>query len=92
LLLLLSASICVRADSREALRNAASLVQQGKLDEAERQARLALSDPSGRAVACSVLGTIRFQQKRLPESVIFFHEAIRLEPRIVGARLSWAEV
>ncbi len=92
LLLLLSASICVQADSREALRNAASLVQQGKLDEAERQARLALSDPSARAVASSVLGTIRFQQKRLPESVNFFQEAIRLEPRLVGARLNLAEV
>jgi tetratricopeptide (TPR) repeat protein len=91
-LLVLNASVCLRADSRQALQNAASLVQQGKLDEADRQAQLAISDPATHAVACSVLGTIRFQQKRLPESVNYLQEAIRLDPRLVGARLSLAEV
>jgi tetratricopeptide (TPR) repeat protein len=91
-LAVLNASVCVRADSREALQNAASLVQQGRLDEADRQARLAISDPSTHAIACSVLGTIRFQQRRLPESVNYFQEAIRLDPHLVGARLSLAEV
>ena len=38
------------------------LVQQGRLDEAEQQARLALDNPETRAVAYSVLGTIRLQQ------------------------------
>ncbi len=95
-LVVVNASVCLGADSREALQNAASLVQQGRLDEADRQARLAFSDPSSdpstHAIACSVLGTIRFQQKRLPESVKYFQEAIRLDPRLVGARLSLAEV
>src|SRR6266699_5105692 len=90
--LILNASVCLRADSREALQNAASLVQQGRLDEADRQARSALSDPSTHAIAFSVLGTIRFQQKRLPESVNYFQEAIRLDPHLLGARLSLAEV
>lgn len=62
------------------------------MDEADRQAQLALSDPQTRAIACSVLGTIRFQQKRLPESVSFLQEAIRLNPRLVGANLSLAGV
>src|SRR5207244_8715954 len=79
------------ADSKRALQTAADLVQQGRLDEAEQQARIALSDPQTRAAVCSVLGTIRLQQKRIPESVSFFQEAIRLEPRLVGARLSLAE-
>ena len=79
-------------DTREALQKAVDLVQQGRLKEADLQAHLALSDPSTRAVACSVLGTIRFQQKRLPESVSFLQEAIRLEPNLLGARLSLAEV
>ncbi len=82
----------LRADSREALERAASLVQQGHLEEADQQARLALSDPETRAVACSVLGTIRFQQKRLAESASFLHEAIRLNPHLLGAHLSLAEV
>ncbi len=91
-LLLLCASLSVWGDSREALQKAADLVQQGHLEEADQQARLALSDPSTRAVACSVLGAIRFQQKRLPESVKFLEEAIRLEPRLVGAHLTLADV
>ena len=84
--------LAVATDSREALQNAASLVQQGRLDEADQQAQLALSDPQTRAVACSVLGSIRFQQKRLPESVRLLEEAIRLEPHLLGAHLTLAEV
>ena len=90
--LLFTSTLFLVADSREALQNAAELVQQGRLEEAEQQARLALSDPQTRPVACSVLGTIRFQQKRLPESVKFLQEAIQLEPRLVGARLTLAEI
>lgn len=79
-------------EQRGTLQQAATLVQQGKLDEAEREARLALSDPSSRAAADSILGAIRFQQKRFPESIRFFQDAIRLEPRLVGARLNLAAV
>ena len=80
------------ADARDALQKAALLVQQGRLDEADQQARLALADPDTRAAANSVLGTIRFQQQRLPESVVFLQKAIELEPRLVGARLTLAQV
>jgi tetratricopeptide (TPR) repeat protein len=76
----------------EALQAAVTLVQQGKLDEADQQARLALRDPDTRAVANSVLGTIRLQQNRLVESATFLREAIRLEPRLAGAHLSLAQV
>ena len=43
-------------------------------------------------VACSVLGAIRFQQHRLDEECQLLQEAIRLEPRLVGAHLSLAQV
>jgi tetratricopeptide (TPR) repeat protein len=79
-------------ESRDALQKAAALVQQGRLDDADQQARLALHDPDTRAVACSVLGAIRLQQKRLDESAAFLREAIRLEPRLVGAHLSLAQL
>jgi tetratricopeptide (TPR) repeat protein len=79
-------------ESRDALQRAAALVQQGRLDDADQQARLALRDPDTRAVACSVLGAIRLQQKRLGESATFLQEAIRLEPRLVGAHLSLAQL
>src|ERR1700732_2049849 len=92
LLLFLSTAAELRADAREALQKAVVLVQQGRLVEADQQAQLALSNPQTRAVAYSVLGTIRFQQNRLPESVDFFQKAIRLDPRLLGAHLSLAEV
>jgi tetratricopeptide (TPR) repeat protein len=80
------------AASREALQKAAALVQQGRLEEADKQAQLALSDRDTRAAAHSVLGAIRFQQQRLGESARLLEEAIRLEPRLVGAHLTLAEV
>lgn len=92
LLVFLCAAAAVGSDSRLALQKAASLFQQGKLDEADQQAQVALSDPLTRAGACSVLGSIRLQQKRLPESATLFKEAIRLEPHLVGAHLNLAEV
>jgi len=82
----------VTADSRDALRKAAELVQQGKLEEADQQARLALSDPETRAAAYSVSGAIRLQQRRLAESAKLLQEAIRLEPRLLGAHLNLAQV
>lgn len=68
------------------------LVQQGRLVEAGQQARLALSDPETRAAAYSILGVIRFQQKRLGESASFLQKAIQLEPRLLGAHLNLAQV
>ena len=91
-LLLLSTTAEVRADAREALQRAVVLVQQGRLEEADQQAQLAIANPQTRAVGYSVLGTIRFQQKRLPESVDLFQKAIRLDPGLLGAHLSLAEV
>lgn len=79
-------------DGREALEAAVALVQQGKLDEADHQAQRALPDPETRAVANSILGTIRLQQNRLDDSARLLGEAIRLEPRLVGAQLSLAQV
>ncbi len=85
-------SAAAQADSREALQKAAALVQQGRLDEADRQAQLALADPETRAVAYSVLGAIRVQQKRLDDSVRLLQKALTLEPRLLGAHLSLAQV
>jgi tetratricopeptide (TPR) repeat protein len=79
-------------DAHEALRAAAALVQQGRLEEADRQARLALDDPETRAVACSVMGTIRLQQQRLDESAAFLREAIRLDANLLGAHINLAQV
>jgi tetratricopeptide (TPR) repeat protein len=81
-----------RVDGREALKAAVALVQQGKLNEADAQAQRALTDPETRAAAYSILGTIKLQQNSLDASAKLLGEAIRLEPRLVGAQLSLAQV
>jgi tetratricopeptide (TPR) repeat protein len=78
-------------DAHEALKAAVALVRQGKLAEADRQAQRALANPETRAVANSILGTIRLQQNRLDDGVKLLSEAIRLEPRLVGAQLTLAQ-
>jgi tetratricopeptide (TPR) repeat protein len=88
----LVASALLAASGRDALEQAALLVQKGRLAEAERQARLALADPETRAVGYSVLGTIRVHQKKFAESALFLRKAIRLEPQLVGAHLTLAQV
>lgn len=66
------------------------MVRQGRLQEAESQARRALSDPDTRAVAYAILGGIRLEQKKYDESIRFLKQAIHLEPRLQGARLNLA--
>ncbi|MEO5823052.1 MAG: tetratricopeptide repeat protein, partial [Vicinamibacteraceae bacterium] len=80
------------ADARQALQQAAALVQQGRLDDAARQAELALTDPEVRAGAYSVLGAIRLRQQRLDESARCLEEALRLEPTLRGAQLNLTQV
>jgi tetratricopeptide (TPR) repeat protein len=79
-------------DGRAALERAAALAQQGKLADADAQAQVALTDPDTRAAANSVLGTIRFQQHRFEDSARYLEEAIRLQPRLLGAHLTLAQI
>ena len=72
------------AQAQAALQRAAALVQEGRLQEADQQAQLALSDPATRAAACSVLGAIRVRQDRLEEGAELLQEAIRLDPGAPG--------
>jgi tetratricopeptide (TPR) repeat protein len=70
------------------LQTAIELINQGDLEGAEKEARLALNSPEERAPAWSVLGTIRVQQKKYDEGVEFLRRAITLNPRLVGARVT----
>jgi tetratricopeptide (TPR) repeat protein len=87
----LASASTLAAQGQAALQKAAALVEEGRLQEADQQAQLALADPGTRAAACSVLGAIRVQQDRLPEGIELLQEAIRLEPRLVGAQLNLAQ-
>ena len=86
-----TAAAGARSPASEALERAVTLVQQGRLDEADAAAQTALKDPDARPVACSVLGTIRLQQRRVDEAAVLLEEAVRLEPRLIGAQLSLAQ-
>jgi tetratricopeptide (TPR) repeat protein len=88
----LSAATAFGAQAQAALQRAATLVQEGRLQEADQQAQLAMSDPATRAAACSVLGAIRVQQRRLAEGVALLEEAIRLDPRLHGAQRNLADI
>ena len=88
-IVVLLATFAHGSDSRQALQKAANLFQQGKLAEADQEATLALSDPQTRAAACSILGSIRFQQKRFPESADLFEKAIRLSRTWLARISAW---
>jgi len=77
---------------QDALQRAVTLVQEGRLEEADHEAQQALSAPETRAAACSVLGAIRVQQERFGDAVELLEEAVRLEPGLLGAHLNLAQV
>jgi tetratricopeptide (TPR) repeat protein len=76
----------------EHLQRAAALISQGDLVAAEKEARLALAQPSTEAVAYATLGTIRLQQGKAEESRQFLTKALELNPQLVGARLTLGQV
>jgi len=67
---------------------AANLLNQGQRGPAETEARKALGNPSTRALALAMLGTIRLQEGKYKESTHFLTQALALNPRLVGARTS----
>lgn len=78
--------------STDHLQQAVALIARGDLNGAEKEARLALSKRSTRALAWATLGTIRLQQKKLDESSEYLAKAIQLNPKLVGARLTLGQV
>jgi tetratricopeptide (TPR) repeat protein len=68
------------------LEAAVRLLNQGQIAQAEAEARLALPNPTTRALALSMLGTIRLQQGQFEESANFLNQALGLNPSLAGAR------
>ena len=65
---------------------AVRLLNQGQIAQAEAEARLALPNPTTRALALSMLGTIRLQEGRYGESADLLNQALALNPSLEGAR------
>ena len=70
------------------LEAAVRLLNQGQTAQAEAEARLALTNTTTRALALSMLGTIRLQQGQYEESADFLKQALALNSDLAGARTS----
>ena len=68
------------------IETAAQLLNQGQVQQAETEARLALDNPTTRPLGLAMLGTIRLQEGKYAESTSFLTQALALNPRLVGAR------
>ena len=55
---------------------AARLLSQGQMDQAETEARQALGNPTTRALALAMLGTIRLQEGKYRECTSFLTQAL----------------
>lgn len=94
--LLLRAAFCVTLllipsaafSQLEHIQAAGRLLDEGKLPEAEAEAQQALNDANTRPLGLAMLGTIRLQQNKFAESEHFLTEALRLNPGLIGARLT----
>jgi tetratricopeptide (TPR) repeat protein len=64
----------------------------GDLAGAEKEAKLALRDPSPQPIAWATLGVIRVRQKRYAEAVECLNTALRLDPSLAGARVALGDV
>jgi len=65
---------------------AAQLLSSGDTVRAEAEARAALQNPSTKALALALLGTIRLQQGKADDSIKFLTQALGLNSRLMGAR------
>ena len=75
----------------EHIQNAARLLDQGQLNKAEAEARQGLNSPATRALALSILGTIRVQEGKYQEGEHFLTKALALNPHLIGARITLGE-
>lgn len=71
---------------------AARLLSGGELPQAEAEARQALNGTKTRPLALAMLGTIRLQQQKYAESTTLLTQALALNPHLVGARTTLANV
>ena len=89
MLMLLAASRPPDEDSQKTAR-AATLIQTGKLDEAEAMLWDVLTRHPENAEALNLLGSIRLQQKRFAESETLLRRAISLSPDLLPAHMNLA--
>ncbi|MHB8215033.1 MAG: tetratricopeptide repeat protein [Candidatus Sulfotelmatobacter sp.] len=91
LLPLCAASAAADENSQDIAR-ATTLIQAGKLDQAEAQLWDVLKQHPDNASALNLLGTIRLQQKRYAESEALLNRTVTLAPEFLPARVNLARL
>jgi tetratricopeptide (TPR) repeat protein len=92
LLVLLTASLAPAQTKtiQERLENAAALIRENRIAEAEQQLNSILKMAPNQAVALNLLGTVRAQQGRLNDAENLLTRAERLDPSIVAVHMNLA--
>jgi tetratricopeptide (TPR) repeat protein len=72
------------------LEQAATLIRQNRLVEAEQQLNAVLKLAPNEARALNLLGTIRGSQRRFDEAEALFTKAVAADPRLAGAHMNLA--
>ncbi|MDT5269911.1 MAG: hypothetical protein QOH49_2097 [Acidobacteriota bacterium] len=91
LLMLVPSGVAAQGNGSVArVEQAAGLLREGKIEEAERQLAAILKVTPNEAGALNLLGTIRAQQGRLDEAESLFTRAARADNRFVGPRMNLA--
>ena len=91
-LLTLCAASAAADENSQNIARAATLIQAGKLDQAEAQLWDVLKQHPDNASALNLLGTIRLQQKRYAESETLLNRATTLTPDFLPARVNLARL
>ena len=91
LVLLIRSTIADQRTAEEALRQASSAFNKGRLEEAEKQATEAEKAGYKKPEAENLLGAIYLRQKRFDEAVEKFHQALAIDPKFSPAQLNLAE-
>ena len=74
------------------LEQAAALIADNRVADAEKQLSSILRDVPNEPAALNLLGTIRAKQGRLPEAETFFLRAVRGDHKYVGAHMNLAHL
>ncbi|HKQ72467.1 MAG TPA: tetratricopeptide repeat protein [Blastocatellia bacterium] len=90
---ILVAQLNILAQSQlDKIERAGTLIRDNQIEEAERQLNEALKTRPNEPAALNLLGTIRAMQGKLNDAEALFARAIRIEPRMVGARMNLARL
>ncbi len=75
---------------QERLENAAALIRDNRIVEAEQQLKTVLKVAPNEAAALNLLGTLRAQQGKLNEAEVLLTRATKIDPDFVAAHMNLA--